>query len=622
MNNNKAVKFPAMNSSRHESRHMDFAGAVNGFYGNLKKLETAIAASVAIVGDKKEALSRVLGWFINSSKTELEKLSRTSDEGLKVLISKNNDLLAEMLSVWAKELDNYIKVNNFVREFEDKFLVMVFGKVNSGKSTLGNIISGIKYSMTEKGSGQPGLRIDTLAAPEFFMYDRSNIKNHIDNLAELETEGFKVKETESTSSIQGFKLNALSWVDTPGIHSLTKENEDLAKKYISGADLVIYVMNSDSPAKASDMAEIELLIEKEINFMIVITKSDTTVEDEIDGKIVGAKIPKSAIDRNDQSQYCLAELNKLNYGDKLKNKSIIHTSYPLYETALKTKDSGLIEDSGYAELYAALHKIFSEEAVQIKAKSPAKRLNGFINTILTQKGGHNVYGIRKAFADNLAEIETSIARLEKLKGRIAGSAVFASDIEIDRIVNKCANEGLPADEMIAMAEAVVGNAIKTAATPVIENEIKSFNKQYAENFKTNMCETGIDFEQRYAEYTYNETTHVTFYSTGGSILGAIAGYMIGGPIGAIAGSMAGSLIGNAIGECDVRVKTGRVHTGDNRDEVIAAVKERARAAIYEACNAIVNNVKNDYYANLKKSVETILTNIERLVIKINELKIK
>jgi len=621
MNNNKAVKFPELKNSSPESRHIDFAGTVNGFYGNLRKLETAIAASAVLVSDKKEALSKMIGWFINSSKVELEKLSRTSDDGLKALVSRNNSLLTKMLSMWAKELNNYIKVNDFIREFEDKFLVIVFGKVNSGKSTLGNVISGIKYFKSENFSGQPGLVIDTLTAPEFFMYDRSNIKNHIDNLAELETEGFKVKETESTSSIQGFKLNAMSWVDTPGIHSLTKENEELAKKYVGGADLVIYVMNSDSPAKASDMAEIESLIEKEKNFMIVITKSDTTEEDQIDGEIVSVIVPKSAIDRNDQSQYCLAELNKLNYGDKLKNKSVIHTSYPLYSAALETGDSGLVEASGYAGLYTAMHKIFSEEAVQIKAKSPAKRLNGFINTILTQKGGYNVYGIRKAFADNLAEIETRIAKLDKLKGRIAGSAIFSSDVEIDRIVNRCADEGLPAAEMIAMVEAAVGEAVKNAAAPVIESEIRSFNKQYAENFRTSIGDAGVDFEQRYAEYTYNETAHVTFYSTGGGFLGAVVGFVLAGPIGAIAGSMAGTFIGGAIGECDKRVRTGRVHAGDNRDEVIVAVKERARAAIYAACDSMVDKVRDDYYTSLKRSVETILANIERLVVKINDLKL-
>jgi len=70
--------------------------------------------------------------------------------------------------------------------------------------------------------------------------------------------------------------------------------------------------------------------------------------------------------------------------------------------------------------------------------------------------------------------------------------------------------------------------------------------------------------------------------------------MIGGPIGAAVGSIAGSLAGTVLGESDVRVKNGRVHTGDNRHEVAAAVKDRAKEAIYEACEAIVKKkVKNE-----------------------------
>ena len=602
----------------------DFNGVkepIEGFYATLKDFKTCIAASASAVEAKKEELSAVLSDFISSSKAELAWISRVSDEELRAMVAGNNEMLSEIISKWAKELSDYIKINDFVSEFEDSFLVIVFGKVNSGKSTLGNVISGIKYKLGGP-AGEVNSVIETLADPEFFMYDRSNIKNHIDNLAELESDGFKVKETESTSSIQGFTLSGLSWVDTPGIHSLTRENEELAKKYVSGADLVIYVMSSDSPAKASDMAEIESLIEKEKNFVVIVTKSDTTEEDEINGEFVSCIVPKSFRDRDDQSRYCDSELAKLNCGDKLRNRKVIHTSYPLYIAGLEENDAKAVSSSGYDELYAALGRVFSTEAAGLKAKSPINRLNGFINTVLSERGVRNIYGVKKAFADNLAEIEKRIAKLAKIKSRIAGSAIFAVDAEIDSIVNRCADNGTPAAEMMAMTGGAVDEAIRKAAVPFIESEIKSFNRQYAENFTANLGGLAIDFEQRYADYAYRETTHTVFYSAGGGMLGGLIGFMLGGPIGAAAGSMAGSLAGSALGEFDVRVKNGRVHTGDNRHEVAAAVKDKAKDAIYEACEAIVKNVKNEYYDSLKRSLEAVLLNIDHLVLKMNKLKNK
>lgn len=609
--------------SRESAREKTMAGkgfqaAAERFYAALRSLETGMATSSAAVSVKKKAISSILDDFISASKKEMAKLNSSVDEELKATIAGNDEMLMEVVSKWAKELDNYLKINDFVKEFEDKFLVIVFGKVNSGKSTLGNVISGIKYR--RGANGEPAAVIETYADPEFFMYDRSNIKNHIDNLAELETDGFKVKETESTSSIQGFTLSGLSWVDTPGIHSLTKENEELAKKYVNGADLVIYVMSSDSPAKASDMAEIEGLIEKEKNFIVVVTKSDTTEEDEAGGEIVTAIVPKSDRDREDQSCYCESELAKLNCGDKLRNRKVIHTSYPLYMEALAAGDANIAAASGYDELYRVLGRVFTAEAAYLKARSPIGRLNGFINTILTERGARNIHGVRKAFTDNLAEIESSMARLEKIKARIAGGAIFAVDAELDAIVNRCADGGVPAGEMMSMIGEAVGAAVKNAAVPAIESEIKSFNRRYAENFTMNLDGLGIDFEQRYAEYTYKETTHTVFYGTGGGILGGAIGFFAGGPIGAFVGSLIGTAAGSALGDYDVRVRTGRVHAGDNRHEVLAAVKDNVKPAIYEACDSIIERIRVHYYMSLKSSLETVLLNIDHLVLKMKNLK--
>ena len=47
---------------------------------------------------------------------------------------------------------------------------------------------------------------------------------------------FDVDVEESTSAIQGFELGGMTWIDSPGLGSVTERNGNLARQYTESAD--------------------------------------------------------------------------------------------------------------------------------------------------------------------------------------------------------------------------------------------------------------------------------------------------------------------------------------------------------------------------------------------------
>lgn len=585
---------------------------IKAFYLGLKKLGAGFGMASREVAARRKEFARILNYFIAGSSVALNGLASSGNQGTAEIVAGNAAAFSRIIEKWAADLENFMKVTDFVKEHEDRFLVMVFGKVDAGKSALGNVVAGREF----KRAG-----IAVTGCPEYFIYDGANYIRRADELAELEKDGFEVKETESTSSIQGFVLEGLTWVDTPGIHSLTEKNEELAKKYVDGADIVLYVMSSDSPAKASDMAEIEKLLEREKNFMVVITKSDTTEEDEENGRIVSRIIPKSGQDRRDQSEYCANELSKLDFGNKLKNRDVIHVSVPVLSGALANGDPGMLEKSGFPELLTALRSVLESEGVAIKRSSPANRLNGFINTILTKKGEFSVFGIKAAFEANLDEIDRRINGLGEVAARIRESLEYEMLPSIREYVYECADSGVPVSSMQAGLEERLEQITSTVISRELSKDIRAFNEEMAGNFSVNMGTLAVAIEDRYAEYTYTVTSGKSFYECAGGLAGALVGFLVGGPLGAVIGGFIGSGAGNALAGEQDEVRSSSVKVGDNRDEAVRAVERLALEAAGRAVNEKIQEVKLRYFVPVKIAVKKILMGIESCSSELEKLKL-
>ena len=96
----------------------------------------------------------------------------------------------------------------------------------------------------------------------------------------------------------------MTWVDSPGLHSVTPENGALASDYADVADLIVYPMHTGNPGRTGDLAEIRGLLRARKRFLVIITQCDRPEEDEApDGTIVQLWVMKDRAARQGQIDY-------------------------------------------------------------------------------------------------------------------------------------------------------------------------------------------------------------------------------------------------------------------------------------------------------------------------------
>lgn len=216
------------------------------------------------------------------------------------------------------------------------------------------------------------------------IYDVSTkvLKNTLDGLKEENdaSGGFGVDNREATRVIQLFHLGAMTWVDTPGFGSLTEENQELARKHVKNADLVIFASNSDAAGTQQDFQEMKELYDMGKRFLLVVTQSDTLEEDcDDDGNIIQIPAPKSDDDRSKTESYMKETLKK--YGIKLGDENILTISAFLGLTALEKGEEALFESSNMGKFWNLLSDITEQEGTILSKKTFGDRVNTALQSL-------------------------------------------------------------------------------------------------------------------------------------------------------------------------------------------------------------------------------------------------
>ena len=114
-------------------------------------------------------------------------------------------------------------------------------------------------------------------------------------LEEYDKNKMKIAMTESTDDIREYNIGNINLVDTPGLfgfkETANKEKyKDITKKYISEANIVLYVMNSDNPIKESHKEEVQWLF-KDLNLLprtvFILSRFDNVADIEDDNDYNG-----------------------------------------------------------------------------------------------------------------------------------------------------------------------------------------------------------------------------------------------------------------------------------------------------------------------------------------------
>lgn len=583
------------------------------FYKSLKD----ISVINSDLDEKREKLKNEVYIFNNTiQKRKVDKNISKQNQEMAVLLDGTIGLIKESSHSWVVNFEEMLEKEKFRSDLENYFIIIIFGKVKAGKSSLGNFIA--KHKLDNQ-------------TVEFFKYDEAGKKQAIKKLEEIDDESFDTNNLECTVEIQGFKLDGMAWIDTPGLGSMVKENGDLAKEYIQSADYVIYPTSSDATMDMSEEAQLTELFEQNKKVTICITKSDEYEEDEcecgseegcsncVEG-ITSILKNKSLVNRAEQELHVKNTVNKIIKKDK---ESILGDIFSISThtatKALSEDDDELFEDSNLPKFYELITEVVKEKSTKLKEDTPYDGLKSFIdNNILgsDDKQENSIANIRKSLTDLDEKINESLDRFSVLQKNVNSdleSEVESVIAEYSRKIDKFNSK-----EIFATIDAELNKKIADA----IQSNIHEIFAEFDTTLKSLTSSFGTsDFEiyDTYKTIEYNTKTRNKKIGGGFLALAATIGVGIatGGASlavqagGTIAAGIAGSYIGGKVGEATASTQTVKIKVGCNKEEVIQKFKSMRLENYERFAKDIYQQMQDTFFMPLQNSSRDISLSLNR-----------
>lgn len=591
------------------------------FLRSFASLEKSFESSLEEAKSLDQQFEQSFQLFESHIKTHITTAKRViasdKDNLLGKQLTQFIDTLNETNQSWSKKLANKDKGLAFRENFADSLLVFVYGKVKSGKSSLGNYIAwGKTENLLEAQKEIPASQ-----QPLYFSHAKSAVIGGDGDQEAEKNRSFRVGATEATSSIQGFKLPGLTWVDSPGLHSYNDENGLLAKEYVDHADLILYTMTSQSPGRASDLAEIDYLFNQNKKLVVLITGSD--VEQEIDVEldefgdiinIISETVMKPESDRIQQREYVRNELSQLkNHSDP----DILSISSRYAETHEDNREA--MKESGFSELFDILVNISQQEGVQLKRRAPLYNFKAFIQSCDSELKPYS--DLLEAFKENLVRVDRNLQNAienHTIKAKRALQDLIASDCK--RVSNE---EGTPEQINLQLRELQKSwsRSLNNIAGEAIGEVFSEIMNDFREGVIASWEGSNIDLPNYDVEKVKRNV--ISGYKKGskrtgsgiGSILGGGVGAFIGGPLGLGIGATAGGVIGSLFGKkSEISSREIDVIIGDN----FADIERKALAAYSEALNNFMTQEANKIQKNFINNGHHFIDNIDKELVTIQK----
>lgn len=530
--------------------------------------------------------------FQQTLSTHLEDAKQKFSNNSPLSDSLNNllHLINETNQKWDECLKNQDKGISFRKNFQDSLLVFVYGKVKSGKSSLGNYVAWGNTDPTDELKQQ----IPSELQPSYFSHEKSQLEG-FDAEREAETrKEFRVGATEATSTIQYFKLPGLTWVDSPGLHSMNPENGELAKEYVQHADLILYTMKSDSPGRESDMNEISELFQQDKKTLLLLTGSDDVEEDwdTENDKLIQTVVMKSPERRADQRKYVQQALQAREMNTQ--NTEII--SFSARYAQFNQDNPAAFADSGMGELFGVLTQLAKTEAIKTKQRVPMSNFRNFIQSCvndlqpyhdLFNKFQQNIDTTKKKLSITIREVirESETAIRSAVNQRFNNIAHLSDQQKEEGI--KAAWQGLDNEY-----RNIIYNGLHKIATEAITDFQCSIQDAIQASSLMQLPEFKLETMQQEV-VTISRGTRDKLAGIG-TLVGVAAGLATGGA-GLIVAPVVGGLIGGALGkDATANSRMIEVTVGDNLLDIQQ-----------QASNTYMQAMKTE----MEKQTETLLTSV-------------
>ena len=584
------------------------------FYKSLKDIKLINNS----VDEKRELVKKYVSNFnANIQNLRIDENIKKQNKEISNLLEETINLIKLVSNDWLKNFDEMIEREKFRSDLSNYFIVIIFGKVKAGKSSLGNFIAKNKLESQKV---------------EFFKYDEAGKKQAIKKLEEIEEDSFATNNLECTVEIQGFKLDGMAWIDTPGLGSMVKENGDLAKEYIQSADYIIYPTSSDSPLQLDEREQLKELFEQNKKVSICITKSDYKDEDECEcgsedgcencnGGMVKVLKNKRLSKREGQEKFVKEEIYKLIPKDKeYILGDIFSISTHTAKKGLDSSDNELFEDSNIPKFYELLTDVIKDKASKLKADTPYEGLKSFIDfNILGSdiiKQNSSIKNIKLELESLEQVIRESQERFEILKENSSNDLVS----EIEFIISKYSSEINKSNSKEMFLQ--IDSEINKKMFEIIEKNISEILNNFDASFKS--LSTTFSSNEFIIEDVYESIkvdTSSRNKKIGAGILGLIAtvgaGIATGGAslvVQAAATIVAGgvaSYAGGKLGEFSGSIDEEKEVIGDNKEQVLQKFKTSRLLHYEKIAQGMYNEMQNLFFVPLEKSMDEIKSNLNQ-----------
>lgn len=553
---------------------------------------------------KKQSLADTQQRF-DTLRTGFVELMRQNTQRMTASVGKQNPLakdaaqlaqrLTDQFQVWEDRAKTRASGAAFRENFNDSLLVFVYGKVKSGKSSLGNYVAW--------GHSEPSTQLKDQAVlkPTYFSHERTTVASGDQEGEACRSEQFRVGATEATSSIQGFKLPGFTWVDSPGLHSTNTANGDLARKYVDQADLILYTMNSQAPGRQSDMGEVSALLSGQHSLMVLLTGSDITEEDEDDdGQLVTEVLMKSKETQQRQIKEVTGNLVKKQH-DAVDKISVLSIS-----TRFAERHPSHLQESGLGTLFHTLKTLSQGQGLQLKLNTPLNNLRKAVGETNDDLG--LIKELTESFEEEIRKQGEAVNReLRKLGQK--GTTQMSS------FVNQLFNGTRPADvqaQLQKQLSTVVGQLTSEAMQAIGETQQNALKRAF------DMSRLGaipeyqeVTVEKEYMSGTRGSTK--TAWGSAGAAIGGTIGFFVGGPAGAALGASLGgaaSMIGRS---AEAIMAKQTVVVGDN-------LEEQRQIAIEQYANALPTYLNEQVLGIYEPLRDSMLEYCQVLTIEMQRLR--
>lgn len=577
----------------------EFLAGVDDVQKNLKTFEH----------DIDERRKRVIGIIESLENSLVLSNQSTLTEGpLRDRLNETVGHIRDFAKRSREQSEEFIRSQEFITQFDSSLIVIIYGKVNSGKSSLGNFIGGLPFESVPQSPYHGRVA-------EYHEHADSGSQTSEKAKSEQTHRGFPTDATECTDNIRGFTLGGLTWVDTPGIHSMTRTNEELAKQYVDNAELVIFLTSSDSLARASEMEELKRLMAQGKSALIVVSKFDRVEEDVDDeGNIIQTRLPKSNESRSQQEGWLEEQIAEAQIEEILQDRSYSFISTLLAETAVKRANEDEFKRSGMASFYQQLTAVMSEKATELKQQTPKSKFNTLIKRINGDIKDSEIKSLPELIETLKADqevVERKRQELERIIPLIAQRAqvLCSGQIEV-RLIDamRAVEEGRDDPSLASDIQILIANALSA-----------SFNKTMAELMLDVMKSIQVNLEDEGSwsipqiealEEDVEVSQKALYGGVGGAGLGLIgtaAGAalgsvfpVIGTAVGAAIGGFLGTMIGGAVGSALAGTKKVKVNAGTNVNEVRERIFKELDRKLPQVMKKNVDVVDQTYFEPLQQ----------------------